>query len=232
MNKERNICIVGLGLLGKAVVDGVGGGQAAVLKAQAAEVDCGLHHVLQRGGDLVPLHRGQGIPPLLHQQVVAETGHHQPGVGHVAPGHGAGAAVLAGPGLKPGGQRVAQAGGKEPPGGVGDDAGIDQNQIRVAAHEHGLDNHPGVVVEHGHAGAGRVVGGTVGIMTQGRPRFSATALAVSMVLPPPMPTTTSGFRALARPVQRRISSSVHWPPNCSHWIWLSLPAYRASKRFL
>ena len=33
--------------------------------------------------------------------------------------------VLAGPGLKPGGQRVAQAGGKEPPGGVGDDAGID-----------------------------------------------------------------------------------------------------------
>ena len=86
-------------------------------------------------------------------------GHHQPGVGHVAPGHGAGAAVLAGPGLKPGGQRVAQAGGKEPPGGVGDDAGIDQNQIRVAAHEHGLDDHPGVVVEHGHAGAGRVVGG-------------------------------------------------------------------------
>ena len=48
-------------------------------------------------------------------------------------------------------------------------------------------------------------------MTQGRPRFSATALAVSRALPPPMPTTTSQPWALHSSILAKTSSLVASP---------------------
>ena len=56
----------------QSVVDSVGAGQAAALKADAAQVGIGLDHLFDRLGAHVVLHRQRGLEPIGQQRIIAK----------------------------------------------------------------------------------------------------------------------------------------------------------------
>ena len=149
------------GGLGEAGVDAVPGSQAAVDKADAAEQGVGLDDVLHGLGHGLCLDRFEGGHAVLHQDVIAFPGHGHGGTGGaVAAGDAVGrGGALAGQGLKPGGQRVADAGGEEPGRSLGNDLGVHQHKLRAAAGPAPAQMHPLGGVDGGPVGCRSVAGG-------------------------------------------------------------------------
>ena len=56
---------------------------------------------------------------------------------------------------------------------------------------------------------------SVGMLTSGRPSSCATPLAVSIALPPPMPTRKAGCSGRSASARRSIAACVHAPPKGS-----------------
>ena len=76
-------------------------------------------------------------------------------------------------------------------------------------------NWPSSVYTTESAEHGASVAAIVGTTTTGASTALATALAVSKILPPPMPTTTSAPFSRASPTRRSISACEHSPLNSS-----------------
>ena len=128
-----------------------------------------------------------GREAVVDQRLPGEPGQGQPGHGRLPAGHGRLARLGGGPGLDPGGQRVAHARDQEPVRRVGAQLGVDQDQVGVVGEEHVLLEHAVVGVDH-RQGAGRAsVEATVGTVAQAMPAWWPAALAVSSVVPPTDP---------------------------------------------
>ena len=133
---------VGLGYGGQPVVDRMGRREATGLEADPGQQGVRLDDLLHRRGDDVVAHRlerGQRVVP---QDVPRQLGQGGAGERGQATGHRGGRGAAGGAGLQPGGQRVADAGGQELGGRVGDHLGVHQHEVGVLRENRYSSNSP------------------------------------------------------------------------------------------
>ena len=126
---------VGVGAVGggEAVVDGVGGGEAGGFKAEAGEEGVGFDEAFEGGvGGLGLQGNGRG-DAVGEEGFVAELGEGEGTLGGGAAAHVFDAAGDADLGFEPGGEGVAHAGDEEAGWALGDDGGVDEDEIGIAA---------------------------------------------------------------------------------------------------
>ena len=202
-------CAVGVNLRygTEAVIDGMGSSQTAADGAEPAEVNAGFDDVFQIFVHFIAVYSFQSLDGMIEEEVIAEFCHGQRRMGAVAPCHGAGTGTPAGAGFKIRSQSIAHAGYEEFARCLGNDACIDEDDVGVADHVDDFDDDAFFIVDDGKAGAGSIVG----MMTQGMPPILvATALAVSMAVPPPAPMTISQPAAVPSAMAFSMASMVHW----------------------
>gem|GEM_PF-6019959 len=150
---------VQLGDEGEALAHGVRAGHAAALETQAREEHVGLDDPLQVVIDHLRPHGLNRGFPVAADQIVAELGQGQRGLGRPAGEEVLCARGQALPGLEMGGQGVAHAGDEEAYRGLGDDLGVHEHGVGVAVEEARPDERAVGIVGHDHPAGGRVVGG-------------------------------------------------------------------------
>jgi hypothetical protein len=171
--------------------------------------------VFEGPGDEVQLLRELRGHAVLEQRVGTEPGQAEPGQGAEATAFVRRLRTAAGLGLEPCCQGTPHAGHEEADGRLGDDLRIDDDGrgIRVLV----VDRLELAVlrIDDGTAAAGASVEAMVETTMTWIPARSAAILAVSMVLPPPMPISTSVCFSRIIRSNRESSCSEHSPWNSS-----------------
>ena len=143
--------------IGKSVVDGMRRSQAAVFKTDAAQIYAGFDDGFQFRRDDVLFYSFQGFQRILEERLIAQFGQSQGRHGALAAGHGLCAAAVAGTGFKIRRQGVAHTGNEIMLRSLGNDSRIDEDDVGVAVHHEGLDDHAFIVINDSYAAAWRVV---------------------------------------------------------------------------
>lgn len=145
------------------------------------------------------------------QRVQAGFGERERGDRADAARDGYGAFALAGARFKVGRQRVAHARNEQAHGRVCDDRSIDKHKVGIVAEEQIFVKLPVRRVEHGQGAARRVRGRCGGNNDGGQFRVESNRLAVSTLLPPPIPSTISAPVRFTSASRRSISGWLHSP---------------------
>ena len=131
--------------------------QAAVFKADAAQIYAGFDDGFQFRRDDVLFYSFQGFQRILEKGLIAQFRQSQGRHGALAAGHGLCAAAVAGTGFKIRRQGVAHTGNEIMLRSLGNDSRIDEDDVGVAVHHEGLDDHAFIVINDSYAAAWRVV---------------------------------------------------------------------------